>query len=119
MKAPYFESETQIKLVKSWLCPLLVCEQDKAASKKGSVLHTTVVMKGLGRENKSLQHSIIDLSPGIPTQTDEAFTVDERKHTHTHTHTHTCNQYVRIMTLMDLTDGHKLEINVRKRTSPS
>ena len=31
-KAPCSESETHIKLVKSWLCPLLVCKQDKAAS---------------------------------------------------------------------------------------
>ena len=69
---------------KSWLCPRLACEQNKAASQKGSVLHTKVAIEGLGRGKKRLQHNIVDLCPGIPTpDTDEAFTVDERKHTHT------------------------------------
>ena len=40
-------------------------------------------MKELGRGNKRLQHNIVDLYPGLQTQTDEAFKVDGRKHTHT------------------------------------
>ena len=53
------------------------------------MIHTEVSMKELGRGNKRLQHNIVDLYPGLPTQTDEAFKVDGRKHTRTHTHTHT------------------------------
>ena len=59
-------SEMHIKLVKLWLCLLLVYEQDKAASQKDSVLRTKVSMKGLGRGKKPLQRNIADLSPGIP-----------------------------------------------------
>ena len=33
--------------------------------------------------NKRVQLNIVDLSPGILTPTDEAFTVDRCKHTHT------------------------------------
>ena len=32
------------KLAKSWLCPLLVCKQDKATIWKGLVLHSKVAM---------------------------------------------------------------------------
>ena len=55
------------------------------------MLHTKVVMKVLGRGKKRLQHNIIGLSPGIPTQTNKALMEDGRKHTqkHTHTRTHT------------------------------
>ena len=67
MKIQCFESETYVTLVKSWFCPPLVCEQDKAAGQKGSVLHTKVAMKGLGRGKKRLQQNIVDLSLGIPT----------------------------------------------------
>ena len=49
------------------------------------MIHTEVSMKELGRGNKRLQHNIVDLYPGLPTQTDEAFKVDGRTHTHTHT----------------------------------
>ena len=51
------------------------------------MIHTEVSMKELGRGKKRLQHNIVVLYPGLPTQTDEAFKVDGRKHTHTHTHT--------------------------------
>ena len=45
-------------------------------------------MKGTGRGIQRLQHNIVDLFPGIPAiQSDEAFTMDGRKHTHT-THIH-------------------------------
>ena len=57
-------------LVKSWLCLLLLCELDKVASKKGSVLHSNVPMKGLGRRKKPLQQNIVDLFPDIPTVPD-------------------------------------------------
>ena len=57
------------------------------------MIHTEVSMKELGRGNKRLQHNIVDLYPGLPTQTDEAFKVDGRKHTHTHTHTHAGCKY--------------------------
>ena len=46
-------------------------------------------MKVLGRGKKRLQHNIIGLSPGIPTQTNKALMEDGRKHTQKHTHTHT------------------------------
>ena len=36
-------------VVNSWLCPLLVCEQDKVASWRSSALHSEVAMKGLDR----------------------------------------------------------------------
>ena len=39
-------------------------------------------MKGTGREIQRLQHNIVDLFHGIPASTDEAFTVDGRKHKH-------------------------------------
>ena len=44
------------------------------------MLHTKVAMKGIGRGKKSLQHSIVDLFPGIQKYT--------HAHTRTHTHTH-------------------------------
>ena len=50
-------------------------------------------MKELGRGNKRLQHNIVDLYPGLPTQTDEAFKVDGRKHTHTHTRKSVANKF--------------------------
>ena len=68
-----------IKLVKSSLCPLLVCEHDKATIWKGSVLDTNVSMKGLGKGKKRLQHNIVDLHLEFQPQTDEVFTVDGRK----------------------------------------
>ena len=43
--------KTRGPLVKSWLFPLLVCQQDKLARQKSSVLHSKVAMKGLGRDN--------------------------------------------------------------------
>ena len=85
VEAPCFESKTHIKLVTSWLCPLLLCEQDKAASYMDSEIHTEVAMKGLGRGKKRLQDIIVEFQP----QTDEMFMVDKRTHTYTHTHTHT------------------------------
>ena len=66
-EGPCFESETHIKLVKSLFCPLPVCEQDKAASQKGSVLHTKISIKELGTGKEHLQHNIVDLSSGTPT----------------------------------------------------
>ena len=46
------------------------------------MLHTKRAIEGLGRRKKRHQHNIVDLSPGIPIpDTDEVFTVDERKHT--------------------------------------
>ena len=57
-------------LAKSWLCPLLVSEQDKATRKKGSVLHSKVATKGLGRRKKHLQHNIVNLISDIPTVSD-------------------------------------------------
>ena len=62
-------------------------EQDKAASQKSSVLHTKVVMQGLGREKKRLQHNNVDLSYGIPTP-DRRNLHGGWMQTHTHTHTH-------------------------------
>ena len=78
-------------LPKTWLCPLVVCEQDKVASWcLGLVFHSEVAMKGLGGEKKRIEHNILDLFPDIPTiQKNETFTVNRRKHAHTHTHTHT------------------------------
>ena len=70
MKALYFESEMHSSLSKSWLCPLLVCKQDKVTSQKGLVLHSKVVMKGLGTGKKYLQRNITDLFSGIPTNPD-------------------------------------------------
>ena len=52
-------------LVNSWLCLLLVCEQDRVA-KLGAV----VAMKGLVRGKKRLQHNIVDLFPNISTVLD-------------------------------------------------
>ena len=49
-------------LVNSWICLLLVCEQDKVAR-----LGAKVAMKRLGRGKKRLQRNIVDLSPDIPT----------------------------------------------------
>ena len=67
-------------LVKSWLCPLLVCEQDKVDSWKGLVLHSKVAMKGLVIGKKRLQHNIVDLSLAFQLiQTDETFTVNVHK----------------------------------------
>ena len=43
-------------LVNSWLCLLLVCEQDKEAR-----LSAEVAMKGLRRRKKSLQHNIVEV----------------------------------------------------------
>ena len=59
-------------------------EQDKAAGQKNSVLHTKVVMQGLGRGKKRLQHNIVDMSYGIPTLDRRNLPVDGRTHTHTH-----------------------------------
>ena len=70
-------------------------EQDKAASQKSSVLHTKVVMQGLGREKKRLQHNNVDLSYGIPTP-DRRNLHGGWMHTHTHTHTHTHQNLVHI-----------------------
>ena len=58
-------------LVNSQLFPLLVCEQDKVASQKGLVVHSKVAScQVLGLEKKGLQHNIVDLFPGIPTDPD-------------------------------------------------
>ena len=57
-------------LATSWLCPLLVHEQDKVVRQKGLVLHSKVAIKGFGRRNKRLQHNIFDLFSGIPTVPD-------------------------------------------------
>ena len=66
---PYV-SKARRTLFKLWLCPLLVYQQDKVATSKGSVLHAKVAMKGLGRGKKRLQHNIVDLFPDIPTVPD-------------------------------------------------
>ena len=73
-------------LVKSWLCLLLVCEQDKVAR-----LSAKVAMKGLGRGKKRLSTTSLIYSLTFQLfQTDEVFMVNGREtHTHTHTHTHT------------------------------
>ena len=50
----------------------------------------------LGLEKKRLQHNIVDVFPGIPTDPDKwslhgewTYTPHTQTHTHTHTHTHT------------------------------
>ena len=58
-------------LVNSWFFPLLMCEQDKVTSYTGSVLHSKVAMKGLGRRKKRHQYNIVDLFPDIPTVPDK------------------------------------------------
>ena len=52
-------------------------------------------MKGLGIGNKRLQHNIVDLFPGSPTDPDRWSLHGECTctHTHTHTHTHTTHTY--------------------------
>ena len=57
--------QARLTLVNSWLCLLLVCEQDIVAK-----LGDKVAMKGLGRVKKRLQHNIFDLFPDIPTVPD-------------------------------------------------
>ena len=52
-------------IVNSWLCQLVVCEQDKVAR-----MGAKVVMKRLGRGKKRPQHNIVDLFPDIPTVPD-------------------------------------------------
>ena len=52
-------------LINSWLCLLLVCEQDKVAT-----LGAKVAMKGLGTGKKCPQYNIVDLFPYIPTVLD-------------------------------------------------
>ena len=42
--------KTRRTLIKLWLSPLLVREQDKTASRKGTVVHSEVLMKGLRRK---------------------------------------------------------------------
>ena len=76
--------KVRLILDKSWLCPLLVCEQDKVGSKKGSVLPSKVGIKGLGGGKKRLQHNIVDLFLDSPTDEDEAFTMNGHKYTHRH-----------------------------------
>ena len=80
-----FESETHIlKLVKSWLFPVLVREQDKVARMKGSKGWRDLTEKRNVFNTTSLI-SPLEFQP----QTYQAFTMDGRKHTHKHTHIHT------------------------------
>ena len=59
-------------LVNSQLFPLLVREQDRVASQKGLVVHSKVASSEvLGLEKKRLQHNIVDVFPGIPTDPDK------------------------------------------------
>ena len=44
-----------------------MCMVPKVASWKSLVLHSKVAMKRLGRGKKHLQHNIVDLFPGTPT----------------------------------------------------
>ena len=53
----------------------------------------------LGLEKKRLQHNIVDVFPGIPTDPDKwslhgewTYTPHTQTHTHTHTHTYTHTQ---------------------------
>ena len=57
--------QARLTLVNSWLCLLLVCEQDIVAK-----LGDKVAMKGLGRGKKRLQHNIVDLFSDISTVPD-------------------------------------------------
>ena len=90
-----FESESHIKLVKSQFFSLLVCEQDKAASQKSSVLHALVAMKGLsrGKKTSSKQHRWSVPWNYNPRHMKTSRWMDANTytciHTHTHTHTHT------------------------------
>ena len=79
-------------LAKSWLCPLLVCEQDKVASYKGLVLILKWQWRDLVEKRSVFNTTSLICSLIFQLfQTDETFTVNGRKHTHTdrHTHTHT------------------------------
>ena len=86
--------KVKCSLVNSWLCLLLVCEQDKVAR-----VGAKITMKKLGRGKKRLQHNIVDLFPDIPTIADrwsihsewthgtiiQTISMINVKHTHTHT----------------------------------
>ena len=88
-------------LVKSWLCPILVCEQDKVDSWKGLVLHSKVAMKGLVIGKKRLQHNIVDLSLAFQLiQTDETFTVNVHKHTHARNKQLKCKDLLQIWAII-------------------
>ena len=63
-------------------------------------LHSKVAMKGLGRGMKRLQHNIVDLFPGTPSNLDRWSLHDEW--TYTHTHTNVANDH--------LLSGKKCEI---------
>ena len=69
-------------LAKLWLRPLLVCEQDKVTSQKSSVLHSKVAMKGTdgGKKCFTISVSLICSLIFQLFYTDEAFTVNGRKH---------------------------------------
>ena len=74
MKAYILKARSTLGM--SWLCPVLVCEQDNVASQKDSVLPSKVAMKKLGRAKKNLKQKTVDLFPDIPT-------ANGPKHTHT------------------------------------
>ena len=57
--------QARCTIVNSWLCLLLVCEQDKVAR-----LGAKVAMKGLGKGKKRLQYNIVDLFSAIATVPD-------------------------------------------------
>ena len=101
-----FQSESHIKLVKSQFFSLLVCEQDKAASQKSSVLHALVAMKGLsrGKKTSSKQHRWSVPWNYNPRHMKTSRWMDANTYTciHTHTHTHTHSH----------THTHPLSINI-------
>ena len=97
MKAPYFESKTHINLVKSCLCPLLVCEQ---AIRKALWFILKYRWRNLAEESNVFNTTSLICPPEFQPQTDEAFTVDGRKHTHTHTHNEQ-NYYIDVLERSD------------------
>ena len=83
-KGPY-DLEMRRALVKSWLYPLAVWKQDKVDCQKGSVFHSKLAMKGLGRVYHVFITTSLVCSLTLKMfQTDEAFQVDERKHINTY-----------------------------------
>ena len=73
-------------LGKSWLYLLLICKHYKVASNKGSMLHSKLVIKELGRDNYVLNTTLLISCLTLQLfQTDETFKVNAHKRSNTHT----------------------------------
>ena len=82
-------------------------------------LHSKIAMEGLARGKKRLQHNIVDLFPGTPTDlADEASTMHGRTHTLTKTQQMTTSFQERNAKLLsEMRENHAECVSVEKQST--